>query len=95
MEPARLLEWLHRTEARGRALKQVVPAAKVYVGIFGTDVAFNEFRLSNGLGFVRKVTNPPGSVHVLRAANLVNTNYLAVGRYSSSIAAEYVIGCQF
>lgn len=95
MEPARLLEWLHRTEARGRALKQVVPAAKVYVGIFDTDVAFNEFRLSNGLGFVRKVTNPPGSVHVLRAANLVNTNYLAVGRYSSSIAAEYVIGCQF
>jgi len=94
VESAQLLEWLHRTEARGRALKQVVPSAKLYVGICGTNVAFSEFKLSNGLGFVRKVANPPGSVHVLRAANLANTDYLAVSRYSSAISAELALGLE-
>ena len=94
LESARLLEWLRQTEARGRALKQVIPAAKIYVGVCGTEVAFDEFRFSNGLGFIRKVVNPPGSVHVLRAANLANADYLAVSRYSSSIRAELAPGLE-
>jgi hypothetical protein len=71
---------------------KTVPRAVVYVGLCGTALAFEEYRLSNGIGLVRKVTNAPGIVAVCRAADLSKTDYLGVGRYSGSIGAELAFG---
>ncbi len=86
------LEWLKATERRGRELLCTIAAASVYVGICGTGLAFDEFRLSNDIGLVRKVINAPGIVHVCCAADMSKTDYLAVSRYSTAIRAELVLG---
>ena len=43
---------------------------------------------------LRKVTNPPGLVHVTRAADLSNSDYLTVSRYSRTVTAELVLGTE-
>jgi hypothetical protein len=83
---------LQQAERRAHALASSLPKASLYVAICGTDVAFDHLPIANGLGFIRKVTNPPGIVHVCRAADLDRTDYLTVARYSSSVRAELGVG---
>ena len=45
-----------------------------------------------GLASIRSVSNPPGVVHVARAADLSASDYLGVSRYSASIRAELCVG---
>ena len=84
--------WFKRAEERGRELMQSVPQASVYVGMISTPLEFDEFRLSNGTGILRKVTNPPGIIAVCRAADLSKTDYLSVSRYSSVVRGELAFG---
>jgi hypothetical protein len=86
------VDWFKRAEERGRELMQSVPQANVYVGMCKTELAFDEFRLSNDLAIIRKVTNPPGIIAVCRAADLSKTDYLGVGRYSSVVRGELAFG---
>jgi hypothetical protein len=86
------LEWLKNTERRGRELASTIPAACIYVGLCGTGLAFDEFRLSDEIGIVRKVSNAPGIVHVCCAADISKTDYLGVSRYSAAIRAELALG---
>jgi hypothetical protein len=46
----------------------------------------------DGFAAVRKVTNPPGLVHVARAANRNQLDYLGISRYSPQIRAEIAVG---
>ncbi len=84
--------WSEAARQRGSELMRIVPTAQVYVGICGAAIDFDEFRLSNGIGLIRKVTNAPGIVHVCGAADLSKTDYLGVSRYSSAIRAEIALG---
>src|SRR5439155_26164015 len=84
--------WFKRAEERGRELMQSVPQATVYVGVCSIQLEFNEFRLSNGTGILRKITNPPGIIAVCRAADLSKTDYLSVSRYSSAVRGELAFG---
>lgn len=85
-------DWFKRAEERGRELMQSVPQAAVYVGVCNTQLEFDEFRLSNGTGILRKVTNPPGIIAVCRAADLSKTDYLSVSRYSGAVQGELAFG---
>lgn len=69
-----------------------MPKASEYVGICGAWVDFDSFDIVDGLISVRRVTNPPGIIHVARAADLQRTDYLGVGRYSSGVRAEITVG---
>lgn len=86
------LGWFDRAEERAMELAPVVPEASEYVGICGATVGFDSFDIVEGLISVRRVTNPPGVIHVARAADLRRTDYLGVGRYSSAVRAEITVG---
>lgn len=69
-----------------------VPRASLYVAVCGTSLQFNEHPVCNGFGVVRQVTNPPGIVAVCRAADLKQTDYLGVSRYSGAVHGEIAFG---
>src|SRR6185437_14893780 len=85
-------DWFKRAEERGRELMQSVPQANVYVGLCSAELSFDEFRLSNKTGIIRKITNPPGIIAVCRAAILSKTDYLSVSRYSGAVRGELAFG---
>jgi hypothetical protein len=79
-------------EARAKELAQQVPPALLFIAICDVRVDFDSFEVLDGFLSVRKVTNPPGIVHIARAANLKHSDYLSVGRYSSFVQAEIAVG---
>ena len=81
-----------QAEERARELMASVPKAHIYVGICNTELAFDEFTFTDQIGVIRKVTNPPGVVAVCCAANLKETDYMGVGRYSGAIRGEFAFG---
>jgi len=83
---------LKNAERRAEELSSQIPKARVYVAVSGTDIGFEQIPLANKFGLIRRVTNPPGIIHVCRAADLSRTDYLAVARYSSSVRAELALG---
>ena len=90
------LKGLHQplldAEARARALQSSIPNAHWYFGLSGIDFAGEPYDIFPGLMVLRQVTNPPGVVHVCRAANLKQSDYLGIARYSHTIKAEIVAG---
>lgn len=93
-EIAAIKAHLHPLQAaadRARELSTEVPSGSHFVGICGTTIDPDLFSVVNDVVLVRGVTNPPGVIHIARAADLSKTDYLAVSRYSSSIRAEIVI----
>lgn len=86
------LQPLLEAEQRARELSSVVPRAKLYVGVCGASLAFDRFEILNGFAIIRSVTNPPGLVHVASAADLKETDYLGVSRFSHMIQAELAVG---
>src|SRR5690554_650312 len=79
-------------EEKSRRLISVVPRKQLYIGICGVNLDFDSLYILDDFVLIRNVSNPPGIVHICRAANLKNCNYLGVGRYSSGIKAEIAVG---
>ena len=86
------LDVLQKAEKLARELTPAIPKAKIYVGICGPALDFDSFSLLGTIGAIRKVTNAPGIVHVCRAANLKQTDYLGVSRYSLAVRGELAFG---
>lgn len=86
------LQPLLDAERRAAELEGDVPAAKLFLGVCGIGLGFKQREVFDGLITLRRVTNPPGVVHVARAANLERVDYLGVSRYSFGIAAELAVG---
>src|SRR5947207_2801256 len=87
----RLQAPLLEREARARELAETVPPAPRYFGLFAVKCA-EEAMDVGGYSLLRPVVNPPGLVHVLRAAKRRHTDYLAVSRYSDAITSELAVG---
>jgi len=79
-------------EERAVELQQDVPDAVLFVGLSGVKYSVAPYEVLPGLLTVRPVTNPPGLVHVCRAAKPHPTDYLAVARYSHTVMAEIATG---
>jgi hypothetical protein len=79
-------------EARSKELAPKIPPARLFIAICGVGVGFNSCVLFDDFLSIRKITNPPGIVHVTRAADLQYSDYLAVSRYSHSVQAEIAVG---
>jgi hypothetical protein len=79
-------------EARANELVQQTPPARLFVAVCGVRVEFDSFEVLDDFLSLQKVTNPPGIVHVTRAADLRYSDYLAVSRYSSAIQEEIAVG---
>jgi hypothetical protein len=75
-----LLELFEQTEAKAVELSKIVPAAPIFVAICGIEIEIEQFEIVDGFAAVRKVTNPPGLVHVARAANRNQLDYLGISR---------------
>jgi len=87
-----ILEAFEKIEANAVELSKKVPAASIYVGICGSKIEFELFEIISDFVSVRKVTNPPGIVHIAGAANHSHSDYLGVSRYSPHIQAEIAVG---
>lgn len=83
---------LQFAEDRAKKLLKQIPDALLFVSICGVKVDFELFELIDGFLSIRKVTNSPGFVHVMRAANTDKADYLSVSRYSHLTQAEITIG---
>lgn len=75
---------------RAKDLTAFIPKGNLYIGISGIELDFDYYQIRDYLS-IRKVINPPGVVHVC-SAGCSNSDYFGVGRYSSSIKAELIIG---
>ena len=78
-------------EARAKELSQQVPPALLFIAMCGVEIDFDSFEVLDGFLSIRKVTNPPGIVHIARAANLKHSDYLSVGPYSLPVQAEIAV----
>ncbi len=83
---------LELAEARAKTIQQQVPTAGLFVGLNGCSLAEDYYDVIPQLLAIRRLTNPPGVVHVCRASNLRDTDYLGVSRHSGSLSAEVVVG---
>ena len=88
---ARLHPLLER-EKRAREIRQLVPPSRFFMGLTGIAYRGEPFDILPGFLTLRSVTNPPGMVHVCRAADLHRTDYLAIARYSLGVSAELAVG---
>ena len=87
-----LLRYFREAEQKAKRLAKTVPNAKFFVAVCGVELEFDTFWLIDGYLSIRKVTNPPGTVHVCRAADLNKTDYFGVSRFSSAVRAELTSG---
>lgn len=83
---------LELAEARAKALQQQIADAQLFVGLKGCTLVEGHYDIIPEFIAVRRLSNPPGVVHVCRAANLRNTDYLGVSRHSGHLSAELLIG---
>lgn len=83
---------LKKFEEKAATLKPTIPKAQLYVGMAGIRLKFDQFDIIPEFLKIRRVSNPPGMVHVCAAANLRGSDYLGVARYSTGISAEIVVG---
>lgn len=82
---------LEEVEKLSERLLPSIPAGEWYFGLIHTDAEFDLLDIIHEeLLQIRKVQNPPGIVHVCRAADLETTDYLGVGRYSAMVKVEIV-----
>lgn len=88
------LQPLLKSEARASVLQNHVPDAELFIGISGIEYKQDSFEIIPGFLTIRSITNPPGIVHVCRASNLDQSDYLGVARYSHTIKAEITCGKQ-
>jgi hypothetical protein len=79
-------------EERARQMSATVPPAAVFVGILGPPLPCDAFSFLEGYGSIRKVTNPPGLVHVCSAADPRRSDYMGVSRYSHALTSEIAFG---
>lgn len=86
------LKPLQEQEERARQLSATVPPAAVFVGILGPPLPCDAFSFLEGYASIRKVTNPPGVVHVCSAANPSRSDYMGVSRYSHAFTSEIAFG---
>ena len=87
------LKPLIEREEKARELFSKIPPAKLFVGVLGVNVKFDIFTIIDEFIAIRKISNPPGIIHICRASNLSKSNYLSVSRYSHLIKAEITLGC--
>jgi hypothetical protein len=92
VELERLLQWSAEREQRARELQESVPNAAFYFGLTGCRFDDPESEIVEKGAVLRRVVNPPGLVHVTRAADPSESDYLAVSRYSLAITAEIAVG---
>ena len=85
-------EPIRQAEDRARQLVGNVPPATQFVGICGARLAVKEFDLLDGFLTIRQVSNPPGLIHVVSAANESSHDYLHVARHSNAVTSEIGAG---
>lgn len=73
---------LEMAEAKAESLREQIPAAQLFVGLKGFTLPEDHYDIIPGLFSIRRLTNPPGIIHVCRAADSKETDYLGVSRYS-------------
>lgn len=87
-----ILESFEKTEAKAVELSKKVPPASIFVAICGAEIESDLFEIFDEFVTLRRVTNPPGIIHIAGAANHNQSDYLGVGRYSPHIQAEITVG---
>lgn len=80
-------------ETKAKELQKAVPSAESFVGVTGVTYTGEAFTLLPEFLTFRAVSNPPGVIHVCRAADLRQADYLGVSRYSHHVTAELALGC--
>jgi len=85
---------VEEVEATARDLKSSVPPARIFVAICGVRTAFQSETIHELWATIRRVTNPPGLVHVCTAAKQPQQGYLAVSRFASAVRAELAYGSE-
>lgn len=80
------------SEKRAQELQPLVPHSHLFVGLMGVTYSEAPFELLPGFLTLRQVTNPPGIIHVCRAADLERADYLAIARYSHGVKVELAVG---
>jgi hypothetical protein len=91
-EMEKRIAYFEKAERRAEILSSSIPNSELFVGMCGVTIELDSFDIVDDLVKLRKVTNQPGLVHICQAANHQHSDYLSVGRYSSSISAEIAVG---
>lgn len=81
-------------ERKARNLKSIVPAAHIYIALCGVRTRFRAKPIFELWATIRRVTNPPGLIHVCCAAKQARHEYLAVGRFAPTVRAELAYGSE-
>lgn len=79
-------------QERAKQLKAEVPPAWLFVGMCGVAWEDGLFEIKPGFLSLRSVENAPDIMDVCAAADFQKTDSLSVGRYSTAIRAELVVG---
>ncbi len=85
-----IIDTVYQSELRAKAMWDIVPEGDIFVGMIGLQMEPKDYSIHDYIG-IRRVTNPPGLVHVCCAADKESDAY-GVARHSSAIQAEMVIG---
>lgn len=64
---------------------------RIYAGLCGVDLAFDQFEILPGLAVMRQVADSPTVVQVFQAADLEKGDWLDAGRFSGGVGAEVAI----
>jgi hypothetical protein len=81
---------VYQSERRAKALLDIVPKGDLFVGMTGLQMEPQDCEIRGSHIRIRRVSNPPGIVHVCCAADSYSDVYGAA-RFSSAIKAEIVI----
>lgn len=83
-------------EEKANEISSEVPKGKLFIGICDLTLTKDKFNFYDNFFQLRKLSNPPGVIHVCRAADSqCSMDYLTVSRYSSSLSAELAISCEY
>ncbi len=79
-------------EQRAKELQSTIAPAKLFFGLIGVELDFESFELIPNLLRIRRVTNPPGVVHIASASDKQLSDWMGISRYAALISAEVAIG---
>ncbi len=79
-------------ERKAKGLESTIPPAKLFFGLIGVDLDFENFDVIPNYLRIRRVTNAPGVVHIVSASDTQHSDWTGVSRYSPLISAETAIG---
>lgn len=80
------------SEKKSIDLRASLPKGQLFIGMIGFPSLGKDFSFLDGVALLRPVANPPGIIHIARAADLKKSDYLGVGRFSHLISNELVLG---